>query len=345
MTDRVRCRACTAKIGHQSRALGKIHQALVTRQCAVCANDIHAYASVFARRKDVVTCSIACRGEATRRGLLTQKHSGKATRVYPRGPDNPVWTGGIWKGIHYGSNWGAQRTAAKARDNDTCQHCNTTPAICGRPLDVHHIVRLLDFATPEEANVMENLVTLCRQCHKKADLIQQRARAISADPVNKFGPAMKPSARPKFTSFSQVACLLARNWYLRTISPDVENENMRGLGHNLCRAVLNERSRGLNTVSDLCQAGTLLKANAEIETDCWRFTLGDATLPDPRSWAELLASGDHKQIVSAQRTHYLDWLCYDTAAPTNWPGYTGWRPLEQRSERTRLAPATKRVWP
>ena len=60
--------------------------------------------------------------------------------------------------------------------------------------------------------------------------------------------------------------------------------------------------RGYRTVQDglnsgalhasamaILQAGTLLKANAEIEADCWRFTLRGSTAPDPRPWSDLLA--------------------------------------------------------
>lgn len=59
------------------------------------------------------------------------------------------------------------------------------------------------------------------------------------------------------------------------------------------------------------EAATLGRVNSEIEAGCWQFTLDGCDAPDARPWAELLASGDHKRIVSAVRTHYLDWVSVD----------------------------------
>ena len=341
---RLRCASCSHKHGGKKRAGKTFKDGRITKSCVICEQDFKRYKVYFDRIKSgVYTCSTYCKGEAIRSGLIVQDHSSRPLQHYAKGPDHPRWTGAVWRGISYGSTWRPARAAARKRDNDTCQHCSKTLAEVGR-LDVHHIVRFMDFDKSEDANVLSNLITLCRQCHSKADH-KQRIENGDRDPVNKFGPALKPRIRPNIKTFSKVAELLARNWFLRTCSPVTEGEDMRSLGHAVCRAVLGKNSRGLNRVNDLCQAGTLLRANAEIEADCWRFTLANTNIADPRSWIELFASGDHKQIVNAERTHYLDWLSYDAAAPTNWSGYAGWRTLGQRSERTRLAPATKRVWP
>ena len=39
----------------------------------------------------------------------------------------------------------------------------------GKQLDVHHIVRFADFTDSTQANVLENLVSLCHVCHMKRE--------------------------------------------------------------------------------------------------------------------------------------------------------------------------------
>jgi superfamily II DNA or RNA helicase len=68
-----------------------------------------------------------------------------------------------------------------------------------------------------------------------------------------------------------------------------------------------KHSRGLFGAVDLCQVNSLVRASYELGTDCWALTLEGATAPDPRPWADILVSGDHKRIVKVERTHFLDW--------------------------------------
>ena len=77
-------------------------------------------------------------------------------------------------------------------------------------------------------------------------------------------------------------------------------------------------SRGLAYAPDLCQISSIATANAEIEADCWRFTLAGETAPDPRSWVELLASGDHRRIAGAERVASLDWKDSRLRGGTRW---------------------------
>lgn len=82
-----------------------------------------------------------------------------------------------WKGGHasdYGSNWKRQRDKARARDNNTCQDCGHEWQEGEIRLDVHHIIPLKEFDVPEEANDLDNLITLCRECHKKWEGIPLR---------------------------------------------------------------------------------------------------------------------------------------------------------------------------
>ena len=81
-----------------------------------------------------------------------------------RGAGNPAWRGGHER--YYGPDWRSQRKAARKRDNYTCQRCSKTTKEAKRSLDVHHKTPFNQFASYEEANQLENLVTLCHPCHQ-----------------------------------------------------------------------------------------------------------------------------------------------------------------------------------
>jgi len=56
------------------------------------------------------------------------------------------------------------------RDGGTCRHCG------GKASDVHHAIpfRFYGVGLSRFANRPENLVSLCRPCHRKADAQMQR---------------------------------------------------------------------------------------------------------------------------------------------------------------------------
>lgn len=78
---------------------------------------------------------------------------------------------GLWSNDpnEYGANWPAQRDAVRARDNYTCQVCGAPEN--GRPHDVHHKQPFRSFISFREANRIENLITLCSNCHRRAETI------------------------------------------------------------------------------------------------------------------------------------------------------------------------------
>lgn len=80
------------------------------------------------------------------------------------GPDHYAWKDNP-ESIDYGENWFHRRKEARERDNNTCQVCGFEPD--GRNLDVHHIQPIKTFDEPEAANTLDNLITLCRSCHRK----------------------------------------------------------------------------------------------------------------------------------------------------------------------------------
>lgn len=80
------------------------------------------------------------------------------------GENNPLYKGGD---TYYGENWHQQRRRAIKRDQHRCQDCGATPIDLPREPSVHHIIPLRDFDKPENANTLDNLITLCETCHAK----------------------------------------------------------------------------------------------------------------------------------------------------------------------------------
>lgn len=67
----------------------------------------------------------------------------------------------------YGPNWQELRRLVLARDGNTCQLCHHVD----QPnfFHVHHIVPFRSFQRPEDANALENLSTLCPNCHRRVE--------------------------------------------------------------------------------------------------------------------------------------------------------------------------------
>jgi DEAD/DEAH box helicase domain-containing protein len=76
---------------------------------------------------------------------------------------------------NYGPNWDAQRALARARDGYRCVQCGRAEE-GGRQHDVHHIQPFRSFGyvpglneNYRQANDLDNLQTLCRACHARAE--------------------------------------------------------------------------------------------------------------------------------------------------------------------------------
>ena len=92
-----------------------------------------------------------------------------------RGPNNPRWRGG--KAMNYGPGWKRLRQQARDRDK-VCTQCGKTPEENGRALDVHHIN---PFRYSGD-NRLEDLLSMCRSCHMRADDHGRRGAAKFAGP-------------------------------------------------------------------------------------------------------------------------------------------------------------------
>ena len=80
-----------------------------------------------------------------------------------------IQSDGLWLNysVNYGTNWEKQKVLAKRRDNFTCQVCGKNSSNVN--LHVHHKTPIRLFQEVEFANHLENLVTLCPECHRFAE--------------------------------------------------------------------------------------------------------------------------------------------------------------------------------
>jgi DEAD/DEAH box helicase domain-containing protein len=76
---------------------------------------------------------------------------------------------GLWKNDQndYGPNWIRIRRLVRSRDQFTCQVCGLVEQ--GQAHHVHHITPFRNFQNPDQANRLENLITLCPNCHRRAE--------------------------------------------------------------------------------------------------------------------------------------------------------------------------------
>jgi 5-methylcytosine-specific restriction endonuclease McrA len=79
-------------------------------------------------------------------------------------------------GINYGSNWRTQRQRVLERDGEKCVVCSSDTS--EHILDVHHIQPIRSFKTPEDANTLDNLITLCRPCHHEWEGVPLRPEVV-----------------------------------------------------------------------------------------------------------------------------------------------------------------------
>lgn len=124
-------------------------------ECTVCRTVVKRYPSNIGT---VTVCSEACRSTWL---------SGTFT-----GDGHPNWKGG-GNGA-YGKGWNSVRRQALERDGYRCVVCGTSQEELGRNPDVHHIIPVRWFIesdehTREDAHYLENVISLCIGCHRKAD--------------------------------------------------------------------------------------------------------------------------------------------------------------------------------
>lgn len=137
-------------------------------------------------RKVSVTCALPGCGVVMQRKLSRAKGNvycgnahklivahQKAAEYHAKNRENrgyhPEWNPTEARYVPYGPNWPAQSRRCLERDGSTCQHCGSI-----EHLHAAHIIARGRFALDqyEEANTLENLITLCKSCHTRFDAQQ-----------------------------------------------------------------------------------------------------------------------------------------------------------------------------
>lgn len=104
---------------------------------------------------------------------------------------------------YYGPNWLHQRNRVRERDNYTCQNaeCGITEVEYGQELSVHHKKPFVYFKTYNEANHLDNLISLCEPCHRKEHAGENHAlkfdteKIVFVNELNKVGTLQRETAK------------------------------------------------------------------------------------------------------------------------------------------------------
>jgi len=101
-----------------------------------------------------------------KKGYKHTKETKKKIGDAQRGEKSHNWKGGKWNEFKYGGNWRVNRLKVLTRDNYKCVKCGKTKKDNdGRELDVHHIIPLQCLEDTNYAHNIDNLISLCRDCH------------------------------------------------------------------------------------------------------------------------------------------------------------------------------------
>ena len=121
----------------------------VAVDCRACGSSLEVRPARLDEQKRGFFCDLECYGDWLSANVV--------------GPDHHQWEGGP---IEYGRTWWRIRRQALERDGYECQRCGAGPDELGRNPDVHHHRPVRSFDDPADAHTMENVVTLCRRCHR-----------------------------------------------------------------------------------------------------------------------------------------------------------------------------------
>lgn len=141
--------------------------------CTMCEALVSRYPSAVS--SEVVVCSEECRKEWLSKSFTGDGH--------------PNWKGGGNEA--YGVGWNSIRRKALERDGHRCRICGKSKAEIGRNPDVHHIIPVRSFIDSDrhekaDAHTLDNVISLCVACHRKADfgkLSRRRLRFLIGAPT------------------------------------------------------------------------------------------------------------------------------------------------------------------
>lgn len=115
-------------------------------------------------------------------------------RLTPTGAKNPYWKGGQGPS-YYGESWRSAKRLAISRDRGACADCGRGKDELGELPCVHHLIPFRVFGTDrhEEANVLSNLICLCRSCHLKREWAEYGRGGLSVPVAAEIGGPDGPS--------------------------------------------------------------------------------------------------------------------------------------------------------
>jgi len=108
------------------------------------------------REKRKRFCSVVC-------SVVARNKTEKQKKSVPRGKNHYAWNGKSLLKPQLTAEWRKWRKMVYERDNYTCQHCGNV----GGKLSPHHLKPVALY--PKLMFVVDNGITLCRDCHKKTD--------------------------------------------------------------------------------------------------------------------------------------------------------------------------------
>lgn len=135
----------------------------IVTECRHCGADIRVLPSQVATQKRGFFCDLDCYGCWLSENVVGENHH--------------QWQGGE---IAYGKNWWGLRRQALERDDHRCQHCGASAVELGREPDEHHLTPVREFSRPEAAHTLQNVISLCRSCHRHAEEGNIDASELSA---------------------------------------------------------------------------------------------------------------------------------------------------------------------
>lgn len=102
-------------------------------------------------------CNVRCE-----RNFCSRKCSGAFNSEFKIGASHPSWRGGYDQATGRNGKWRSQRRKAVIAAKGICQKCKKEKGV-----DVHHKLPVRYFDVPSKAHFQENLIFLCKKCHKE----------------------------------------------------------------------------------------------------------------------------------------------------------------------------------
>jgi thymidylate synthase (FAD) len=142
-----------------------------------------------------------------------------------QGAQNPQWRGGITRyAIQIRRGMKELRPKVFARDHYCCQLCGTI----SKQLDAHHIIPV--WARPDLVLDLDNLVTLCRRCHKrKVNCHEEEYLIHFGRSLQAIGQARRPLAKSLRRVTFQPVRIRTITYAGQQMTYDIE---MEGPNHN-----------------------------------------------------------------------------------------------------------------